>query len=293
MLNRDRAKGWQMTVYGTRAVVAAIILGCCVSAQAKKHNQKVDPLTRKSFNAPVESVYAAAVKVAGRQWQVISTDQAAHGLSFQTTNTPLETAGAYSTYSVSVTCTAMAGDRTAVSLEVTEHRPDQPSLAALMNRSERRKGMLQDFWDGVEAALKENPPPQTPVPAVQQPSAPAIQQPSAPAAPQTAPPASSESAPAPPRSARAAASELPPVTTSRIPKPSAGELAVVTIKSSPEGADIAVDGKFFGDTPTTARLPGGDYTISIEKAGYKPWKRTVTLTEGGTVTLDATLESDQ
>jgi hypothetical protein len=285
-----------MTVYGTRAVVAAVILVCCVSAQAKKHNQKVDPLTRKSFNAPVESVYAAAVKVAGHQWQVISTDRAAHGLSFQTTNTPLETAGAYSTYSVSVTCTAMAGDRTAVSLEVTEHRPDQPSLAALMNRSERRKGVLRDFWDGVEAALKENPP-QTPAPAVQQPSAPAIQQPSTPAAPQTAPqtapPASSESAPAPPRSAPASASEPRPVATSRIPKPSAGELAMVTIKSSPEGADIAVDGKFFGDTPTTARLPGGDYTISIEKAGYKPWKRTVTLTEGGRVTLDATLESDQ
>jgi hypothetical protein len=273
-----------------------MILGWCASAQAKKHTQKEDPLAHKAFNAPVESVYTAAVAVAGKQWQVISSDPAAHSLSFATTNTRLENAGGYSTYTVLVTCVAAPAGGTAVNLDVTEHGSDQPSLMALMNKSQRRAGILQDFWEGVGAALKENVPPQA-APAVQTTPAatPAAAQPGqlpsppSKSAPATAPVIAPGNAAQP-----AVAPEQSPVAPSRTPKSSArGELAVVAIKSTPEGAAITIEGKFFGDTPTTARLPAGDYPISIEKAGYKPWKQSVTLTEGGTVTLDATLESAQ
>jgi hypothetical protein len=295
-----------MRVCAARAVVAAMILGCCASAQAKKHTQKEDPLAHKAFNAPAESVYTAAVAVAGKQWQVVSSDPAAHSLSFATTNTRLENAGGYSTYTVLVTCVAAPAGGTAVNLDVTEHGSDQPSLMALMNKSQRRIGILQDFWDGVEAALKESAPPQA-APTVQSiPAAtPAAPPPGPPPSPRSSPPptpmAPSKSAPAaapvvaPGNAAQPAVTpEQPPVAPPRTPKPSArGELAVVAIKSTPEGAAITIEGKYFGDTPTTARLPAGDYPISIERAGYKPWKQTVTLTEGGTVTLDATLEGAQ
>jgi len=265
--------------YRIQAAVAAILLGCCASGQAKKQSQKEDPLARKTFNALIDSVYAAAAAVAARQWEVTSSDKAAHTLHFETTNTTkLETSGGYSTYGVSVTCMPAAGGGTEVHLEVVEHKVDQPSLFALMNKAERRKNILQDFWDGVDAALKESAPAaQTPANTVPLPPAPP-----APAPAPSAPPPVAE-----PRPTKASKAH-------KAPKPSpAGELAVVTINSTPEGADITVDGKFLGDTPSTARLPSGDRVILIEKAGYKPWKRTLTLTEGGTVTLDATLESSE
>jgi len=258
--------------------VAALILGCCASGQAKKE----DPLTRKTFNAPIDSVYAAAAAVAAQQWQVSASDPAAHNLTFETTNTRSENAGGYPTYSVSVTCNAAPAGGTEVKLEITQHGGGQPSLSALMNMGQRRKDMLQAFWDGIDAALKGSAPaPQAPANAVQPAPAPA---------PAAQPAPASEPAPAPPEQP-----EVPkprPAKAPKTPKASAsGALAVVTFKSTPEGADITVNGKFIGDTPSTARLPSGDCVISIEKAGYKPWKRTVTLTEGGTVTLDATLEN--
>jgi PEGA domain len=294
-----------MRVYTAKAVVAMMILGFCASAQAKRHGQKADPLTRRTFNASIENIYAAAVAVAGREWRVISSDAAAHSLTWETTNTRQEMAGGYPTYSVSVTCVAMPAGGTAVKLEVTEHGSDQPSISALVNKSQRRSNMLQTFWDGMEAALKDRAP-QEATPSVIQP-----QQAPTPAA--QPPPATPSAGPSPtPSPAPATPSESAPVTPpEKIPQPAvaaepslapsprtaklpaAGQPAVLTVKSTPEGADITIDGKFFGDTPTTARLRAGDYAIVIAKAGYKPWRRTVTLTEGGTVTLDADLEGTQ
>jgi hypothetical protein len=67
-------------------------------------------------------------------------------------------------------------------------------------------------------------------------------------------------------------------------------LATVVIKSTPDGADITVDGKYAGNAPSTLRLTPGDHNIFVEKSGYKSWQRTVTLGPGGIITIDATLE---
>lgn len=66
--------------------------------------------------------------------------------------------------------------------------------------------------------------------------------------------------------------------------------ANVTVKSTPQGADINVDGKFMGNTPSTIQLLPGEHLVSVEKEGLRPWQRTMTVTAGGNVTLDATLE---
>ena len=66
----------------------------------------------------------------------------------------------------------------------------------------------------------------------------------------------------------------------------------ILIKSAPEGAEISIDGKFVGSTPSTLRLKAGDHSISIKKAGYVLWKRTMTLTSGGNITVDAALETN-
>ncbi|MGO9274757.1 MAG: PEGA domain-containing protein [Terriglobia bacterium] len=60
--------------------------------------------------------------------------------------------------------------------------------------------------------------------------------------------------------------------------------------SQPDGADITVDGKYAGNTPSTLKLPPGDHAIKIEKPGFKAWERTITVSPGSEVTVSATLE---
>jgi hypothetical protein len=67
------------------------------------------------------------------------------------------------------------------------------------------------------------------------------------------------------------------------------EDSVVVVKSTPDGADITVDGKFVGSTPSTLRLSYGDHTISVERSGFQSWRRTMTLGSGESVTVDAAL----
>jgi hypothetical protein len=77
------------------------------------------------------------------------------------------------------------------------------------------------------------------------------------------------------------------------PQPSSGtqgQPATVTVKSTPVGADINVDGKFVGNTPSTIPLPPGDHMISVEKEGLRPWQREMTVSAGGSINIDATLE---
>jgi hypothetical protein len=69
----------------------------------------------------------------------------------------------------------------------------------------------------------------------------------------------------------------------------AEDLTTVVVKSTPDGADVTVDGKFMGSTPSTVRLAPGDHEIVIEKTDFKTWRRTMSVTPGGIVTIDATL----
>ena len=62
------------------------------------------------------------------------------------------------------------------------------------------------------------------------------------------------------------------------------------MKSTPAGADINVDGKWMGSTPSTIQLSPGEHQVSIEKDELRPWQRTMTVTAGGGSTIDATLE---
>ena len=68
------------------------------------------------------------------------------------------------------------------------------------------------------------------------------------------------------------------------------ELATVTVKSLPDGADITMDEKFVGSTPSTLRLLPGDHAVSVQKSGFKNWERTIAVTAGGAVMVSATLE---
>jgi len=67
-------------------------------------------------------------------------------------------------------------------------------------------------------------------------------------------------------------------------------LADVTVKSTPDGADIMVDGKFSGNTPSTLHISAGDHKLTITSKGFQNWVRDITLSPGGTITVNAVLE---
>jgi hypothetical protein len=67
--------------------------------------------------------------------------------------------------------------------------------------------------------------------------------------------------------------------------------SAVEIKSTPDGAEITVDDKFMGTTPSTLRLTAGDHKIKLQKTGFKTWEKTLSVGDGGTPTLNVTLEA--
>lgn len=85
--------------------------------------------------------------------------------------------------------------------------------------------------------------------------------------------------------------ESPPVVEPAAPPPTAEEPSTVVVKSTPDGADITVDGKYVGSTPSTLRLAPGDHTVVIERPGYRQWQRTMSVKPGGIITIDAKLEA--
>ena len=64
----------------------------------------------------------------------------------------------------------------------------------------------------------------------------------------------------------------------------------VTVNSTPDGADVSVDGNFVGNTPSILKLAPGKHTISVVSSGFKSWSRELTVVSGSDVKLNATLE---
>lgn len=70
------------------------------------------------------------------------------------------------------------------------------------------------------------------------------------------------------------------------------EAATVSIKSTPDGADIILDGKFVGSTPSTLSLESGDHQVQVKASGFKVWEKSLSIASEGQITLNAHLEPD-
>jgi hypothetical protein len=70
----------------------------------------------------------------------------------------------------------------------------------------------------------------------------------------------------------------------------AAEAAELEVSSTPDGADIEIDGNFVGSTPSTVGVVAGPHQLSVKKAGFKPWERKITVSSGH-IKIDATLEA--
>jgi hypothetical protein len=86
--------------------------------------------------------------------------------------------------------------------------------------------------------------------------------------------------------------EAEPSQAALVPASSAGALTSVNVSSTPGSADVEVDGKFVGNTPSSIALPAGDHTIRVTKKGYKAWERKLAVS-GGTANVNAELEEDK
>jgi hypothetical protein len=70
--------------------------------------------------------------------------------------------------------------------------------------------------------------------------------------------------------------------------PDAG-IGSVTIASDPPGAEIYVDGKFVGQTPSTIHLPSGIHRVEVKAQGKQGWGRDLDVLQDSQLTLHPVL----
>jgi hypothetical protein len=64
---------------------------------------------------------------------------------------------------------------------------------------------------------------------------------------------------------------------------------LLSVRSTPSGANVRINGRRVGSTPHRQRVPtGGDLSIKVEKAGFKDWSRSI-KPEAKNVSLQAKL----
>jgi len=85
--------------------------------------------------------------------------------------------------------------------------------------------------------------------------------------------------------------QLPPPASGSL-TPAGSTLTAVNLSSTPSGADVEVDGKFVGNTPSSVSLSTGEHAVKITKKGFRPWERKLTVS-GGSANVNAELEEEK
>jgi hypothetical protein len=114
-----------------------------------------------------------------------------------------------------------------------------------------------------------------------------------------------------PTAAAAVATQPVPVAATprqSSPAPAAAPSAVAVAQASPEkasdkvkcsfsstpgGADITLDGKYVGSTPSEIGLSTGTHVVVFSMAGFAQWKRDLTVLSGSELTVSAVLQKEK
>jgi hypothetical protein len=97
-----------------------------------------------------------------------------------------------------------------------------------------------------------------------------------------------------PASEGTAAGDTAPATAAPAASVNTAEVeAMISLVSTPAGADVDVDGAFVGNAPATLKLKTGKHTIKVTMTGYKDWSKDMTVLAGSQVNLAATMEKIQ
>jgi hypothetical protein len=73
--------------------------------------------------------------------------------------------------------------------------------------------------------------------------------------------------------------------------PAPAAVSRLSVASTPDSAEIEVDGEFVGNTPSVLELDPGEHNVTVRKTGYKAWEKNIKLT-AGEIKLNAELEPD-
>lgn len=112
----------------------------------------------------------------------------------------------------------------------------------------------------------------------------------APAAADASPPAAAPSDPAPAQQSQTAPTAAPPAA----PQSESPVKVKCDLTSTPAGAEITIDGKYVGNTPSQIALSAGAHVVAFNLAGFIEWKRDLTVEAGsGVVNVTASLQKTQ
>jgi hypothetical protein len=211
-----------------RAIRALFIVVTLSLVSAAK--DKGPEVTNKTFDAPIDKVYAAAVQVASVHFNLKTAVKEAYTVNFYT-------GGSYS-FVLTAVCTSQGASQTEVAVSVVT-AANNPQVFRLRGAREKLRAR---FWQELQVALD------------------GMQ-----------------------GSSSTVAHEAEVKTK---------DIATVSILSMPEGAEITVDKKFVGNTPSTLRLAAGDHAIKITSKGYRTWEQSMTLHAGESITIRATLDQE-
>jgi hypothetical protein len=75
---------------------------------------------------------------------------------------------------------------------------------------------------------------------------------------------------------------------------SSSRVTTATVKcsltSTPAGADVILDGRYVGSTPSVVGVTPGSHVVVLEMAGFEEWKRDLAVTSESDLTVNAMLK---
>ena len=71
------------------------------------------------------------------------------------------------------------------------------------------------------------------------------------------------------------------------------ETVKCSFSSTPSGAELTLDGRYVGSTPSVLGVTTGTHVVVISMAGFAQWKRELSVTAGSDLTVNAVLEKAQ
>jgi PEGA domain len=96
-------------------------------------------------------------------------------------------------------------------------------------------------------------------------------------------------APPPPQNSPAAVIIVPAGSSAQV----VTEKVKCSFNSTPAGAEITLDGKYVGNTPSEIKLGTGTHVVLFSMPGFAQWKRELTVLPGSELTVSTILQKDQ
>jgi hypothetical protein len=96
-----------------------------------------------------------------------------------------------------------------------------------------------------------------------------------------------------PPPAPAPVAPAPTVRSAQAAPPEKVEKVRCNFSSTPAGADIMLDGKYVGSTPSEIELVTGTHVIVFSMAGFGQWKRELTVLPGSELNVSAILQKGE